>query len=188
MANGTSSAAAVGAHMPASLTLDDLAAMAVADEYGHRYEMSPEGVLSVMPPAAVEHAILASRLLAWFLTHGWRPDQVLQNCGLRIVTGDGTGGRVPDLTVWMVAPKIGGVWAALDDLQIAVETVSKGSEAMDHVTKRAEYAAAGIARYWLVDRDTTHTVIRFELAGDEYVEAGRQPLAWLLNTAPTAYL
>jgi hypothetical protein len=63
MANGTTSAAAVGAHMPASLTLDDIAAMAVADEYGHRYEMSPEGVLSVLPPAAVEHAILASRLL-----------------------------------------------------------------------------------------------------------------------------
>jgi hypothetical protein len=40
-ANRTASAAAVGAHMPASPTLDEVAAMAVADEYGHRYEMSP---------------------------------------------------------------------------------------------------------------------------------------------------
>jgi Uma2 family endonuclease len=188
MANGTTSAAAVGAHMPASLTLDDIAAMAVADEYGHRYEMSPEGVLSVMPPAAVEHAILASRLLVWFVTHGWRPDQVLQNCGLRIPTSDGTGGRVPDLTVWDQAPKTGEIWATVERLQVAIEIVSKGSEAMDHVTKRAEYAAAGIARYWLVDRDNANTVIRFGLAGHDYVEAGRQPLAWLLSTDPRDHL
>jgi hypothetical protein len=43
-------AEAVGRHMPAVVTLDDLAAMTDADSYGHRYEMSPQGALSVMPP------------------------------------------------------------------------------------------------------------------------------------------
>jgi hypothetical protein len=61
---GVMSAESFGAHMPATLTLDDLAAMAAADEHGHRFEMSPEGVLSVMPPAGVAHTIIASRLLA----------------------------------------------------------------------------------------------------------------------------
>jgi Uma2 family endonuclease len=174
--------------MPASVTLDDLAAMADADENGHRYEMSPAGALSVMPPAAVERAIFASRLLAWFLAHGWHPDQVLQNCGLRIVTEDGTGGRVPDLTVWNQAPKVGGVWAGVEGLRLAIEIVSKSSEAMDHVIKRTEYAAARVARYWLVERDAANTVVRLELAGDDYVEVGRQPLAWLLNTDPADHL
>ena len=50
------SAEAVGMHMPAVVTLDDLAGMNAADPNGHRYEISPEGVLSVMPPPDSEHA------------------------------------------------------------------------------------------------------------------------------------
>ena len=42
---GTVSAQAVGAGMPTQVTLDDLAARAAVDE-NHRYELSPEGVLS----------------------------------------------------------------------------------------------------------------------------------------------
>ncbi|MEU4679867.1 hypothetical protein [Micromonospora sp. NPDC023737] len=38
------SAEAVGTHMPAVVTLDDLAAMNAADLNGHRYETSPEGL------------------------------------------------------------------------------------------------------------------------------------------------
>lgn len=188
MADGLTGAAAVGAQMPATLSLDDLAAMADADGHGHRYEMSPEGVLSVMPPPGVEHAMIASRLLVWFVQHGWRAEQVLQNCGLRITTADGTGGRIPDLTLWEPAPDAGQVWAGVDGLWLAVEIVSRSSEAMDHVLKRGEYAAAGIARYWLVDRDAANTVVRYELDGGAYAEIGRQPLAWLLNTDPADHL
>ena len=88
------SAEAVGAQMPTQITLDDLAEMAAADE-NHRYELSPEGVLSVVPPADPEHALLVSRMFAWFLTHGYGPEQVVTDCGI-----DVGGGRVPDLTVW----------------------------------------------------------------------------------------
>ncbi|WFE31554.1 hypothetical protein [Micromonospora sp. WMMD975] len=55
------SAEAVGMHMPAVVTLDDVATMNAADPNGHRYETSPDGVLSVMPPPDSEHAIIASR-------------------------------------------------------------------------------------------------------------------------------
>jgi hypothetical protein len=44
------SAETVGLHMPAVVSLDDLAAMNAADTKGHRYETSPEGMLFVMPP------------------------------------------------------------------------------------------------------------------------------------------
>jgi Uma2 family endonuclease len=158
------SAETFGAHMPADLTLDDLAAMAMADEHGHRYEMSPEGVLSVMPPAGVEHAIIAARLVGWFLVHGWPADRVLQNCGLRTSVGDGVGGRVPDLTVWSDSPTSGPVWASIDGLVLAVEIVSRGSEAIDQIIKKGEYAKAGIPHYWIVDRDSAHTVTMWRLA------------------------
>jgi Uma2 family endonuclease len=183
-------AAAFGAHMPANLTLDDLAAMSVADEYGHRYEMSPDGVLSVMPPATVEHAILASRLFAWFLAHGWSPERVLQNCGLRIVTGDAAGGRVPDLTVWSQPPQAGSVWAPVDGLLLAIEIISSGSEAIDQIIKKDEYARAGIPLYWIVNKDAGNAVTMWRLESSGYREAlpSPQPLAWLLNTTPEQHL
>jgi hypothetical protein len=43
------SSEAVGRHMPPVVTLDELTAMMAADEH-HRYEISPEGVLSIVPP------------------------------------------------------------------------------------------------------------------------------------------
>jgi Uma2 family endonuclease len=162
--------------------------MAVADAHGHRYEISPEGILSIMPPAGVDHAVIASRLLAWFLMNGWLPEQVLQNCGLRIVAADGTGGRVPDLTVWWRPPKAGGVWAPTEGLALAIEIVSKGSEAIDHVIKRAEYGEAEIPVYWIVNRDAANTVAMWRLEEGVYREAQTQPLAWLLNTSPDQHL
>ena len=51
--------------MPPVVTLDDLVAMMAADPHGHRYEISPGGALSVMPPPDSEHAAIASRLLVW---------------------------------------------------------------------------------------------------------------------------
>lgn len=54
--------------MPPVVTLDDLTAMMAADE-NHRYEISPEGVVSTMPPPGYAHAIIATRLMVW-LTQG----------------------------------------------------------------------------------------------------------------------
>jgi hypothetical protein len=78
------SAEAIGRHFPAVVTLDDLAAMNTADRYGHRFELSPEGALSVMPPLDSEHAAIASRLFAWLILAGWPADQLLQAVGVKI--------------------------------------------------------------------------------------------------------
>jgi hypothetical protein len=69
------SAEIVGRHMPSVVTLDDLAAMIAADVHGHRYEISPEGTLSVLPPPDSEHAAIASRLLVWLAMAGWPAEQ-----------------------------------------------------------------------------------------------------------------
>src|SRR3954462_8253953 len=117
------SAETVGMHMPAVVTLDDLAAMISADTHGHRYEMSPEGALFVMPPPDSEHAAIASRLLVWLAVAGWPAEQVLQAAGIRISGPHGDGGRVPDLTLWS-KPQARSVWLALTDLLLVVEIVS----------------------------------------------------------------
>ncbi|MEU8818311.1 Uma2 family endonuclease [Actinoplanes sp. NPDC048796] len=182
------SAETVGMHMPAMVTLDDLAAMNAADPNGHRYETSPEGVLSVMPPADSEHAQIASRLFAWLLVAGWPPEQILQVAGVRVPGTGQDGGRIPDLSVWDKPPPRA-VWLAVTDLLLVIEIVSPGSEAMDEVTKRREYAIAGIPQYWVVDRDDAHTVTLYQLSADAtYAERAKMPLAWLLQTSPADHL
>ncbi|NJP32880.1 Uma2 family endonuclease [Micromonospora thermarum] len=182
------SAEAVGRHMPAVVTLEDLAAMNAADPNGHRYETSPEGVLSVMPPPDSEHAMIASRLMAWLIIAGWPAEQVLQAAGLRVPGRDGVGGRIPDLTVWRKPPPRS-VWSVAADVALVVEIVSPGSEAIDSVTKVREYAAAGIPRYWMVDRDSGQTVTLYRLSErGHYEEQARMPLSWLLQTAPGEHL
>lgn len=173
------SATTVGAEMPAVITLDDVAAMAAADE-NHRYELSREGVLSIMPPATPEHALIVSRLMHWLYRHGFEPEQVTADCGI-----DVGGGRQPDLTVWAKDKpprRARSSYAGLDGLLLAIEVVSQDSELTDRVIKKAEYSAAGIPRYWVIDRDRGNTVQMYQLAAGEYqlVQEPRS-LAWLLN-------
>ena len=182
------SAEAVGMHMPAVVTLDDLSAMNAADPYGHRYETSPEGVLSVMLPPDSEHATIASRLFAWLIMAGWPADQVLQVAGIRVPGPAGDGGRIPDLSIWRKPPPAG-VWLAVDHLLLVIEIVSPGSEALDEVTKRREYAAAGIPQYWVVNRDAAQTTTLYRLTSDgAYQERAKMPLAWLLQTTPADHI
>jgi len=177
------SAEAVGRHMPPIVTLDDLTAMMTADGH-HRYEISPEGVLSVMPPPGYAHAIIATRLMVSLAAAGVQADRIPQAVGLRIPGRDGgVGGRILDLIVWSKA-QADGVWLPVTDVLLVVEIVSPGSEGTDTVTKRSEYALAGIPQYWIIDQDAAQTVTMHRLDGDQYATRATMPLAWLLNTRP----
>jgi Uma2 family endonuclease len=183
---GNMSAAAVGRHMPSVITLDDLTAMMAEDEH-HRYEISPEAVLSVMPPARYLHAIIATRLTGWLLTAGVQADRIAQTVGLCIPGEAGTaGGRIPDLVIWSTA-QADGVWLSVDDVLLVVEIISPGSEATDTVAKPIEYAGAGIPQYWTIGQDPAQTVTMFRNDGDRYQPRATMPLAWVLNTAPAEY-
>ncbi|MEU7996427.1 Uma2 family endonuclease [Micromonospora sp. NPDC049060] len=180
------SAEAVGRSMPPVVTLDDLTAMMAADEH-HRYEISPEGVLSIMPPPGYAHAIIATRLMVWLAQGGVPADRIAQAVGLRIPgRGGGVGGRIPDLVVWSKAQS-DGVWLPAGDVLLVVEIVSPGSEGTDTVTKRGEYATAGIPQYWIVEQDPAQTVTMHTLDGEVYDVRARMPLAWLLNTSPAEH-
>jgi Uma2 family endonuclease len=178
------SAETIGSQFPAVVTLDDVAAMNAADRFGHRYELSPQGALSVMPPPDSEHAAIASRIFAWLLLAGWPADQILQAVGIKIEGPDGSGGWIPDLTLWS-SPRPRTVWLPLTDLLLVVEIVSPSSASMDQGIKVHEYAAAGIPRCWLVERDAVQTVSLHVLRADNtYEVATKMPLAWLLQTKP----
>ncbi len=173
------SAETVGAEMPAVITLDDVAAMSSADEH-HRYELSREGVLSIMPPGAPEHALIVSKLTHWLYVHGFGPEEVTADCGI-----DVGGGRQPDITVWAKGKpprRVRSSYASIDGLLLAIEVVSPDSKTIDRVIKRDEYATAGVPRYWIVDADRANTVHMFGLTDDGY-QSVREPmsLAWLLN-------
>lgn len=179
----------VGAAMPTQVTLDDLAAMAAADE-NHRYELSPEGLLSVIPPADPDHALLVSRIFAWLVTHGYGPERVVADCGI-----DVGGGRVPDLTVWAEGRpprRARSSYAGVDGLLLAIEVMSDASEVVDRIVKKAEYAKAGVPHYWFVERDGGATVHRHTLNTEtgeyEIMPGGIQPLSWLLATSPGSML
>jgi Uma2 family endonuclease len=181
---------AIANHMPAVLTLDDLAVLNDVDQSGHRYELSPEGVLSIMPPPGLQHALTATRMMAWLLAAGWTAEQMAQAVGLRIPGRDGgEGGRIPDLIVWSTPPAPNTpVWLSSAGIALVVEIISPSTKAIDKGPKRNEYAAAGVPRYWTVDRDPAQTVTMYELAGDSYESNVVMPLEWVLNSKPTDHL
>jgi len=60
-----------------------------------------------------------------------------------------------------------------DGADLVVEVVSPDDPDRDHITKRGEYARAGIPEYWIADpRDATITVLTLPSAGGPYAVAG----------------
>lgn len=97
---------------------------------------------------------------------------------LALSGADGPGwSRRPDV---VVAPRTafdridrkGGMLAASEVL-LVVEIVSPGSRRTDHVTKRGEYADAGIPHYWIVDLSDLVSLLACHLAGEfGYADGG----------------
>lgn len=55
---------------------------------------------------------------------------------------------------------------------VVMEVVSPDEPNRDYVTKRAEYAAAGVPEYWIIDKDERRVVV-LRLEAGRYVEHGR---------------
>ncbi len=104
--------------------------------------MSAEAVGRYMPPV-----ITLDDLTAMMGTIGMRsaPRECCRSCRIPGKAG-GVGGRIPDLIVWSKT-QADGVWLSVTDVLLMVEIISPGSEAIDTVAKRTEYAGAGIPQY-----------------------------------------
>jgi Uma2 family endonuclease len=150
------------------MTPEEFDAIEEYDE-NYRYELV-HGVLVVTsfpaPAEAGANELLAHHLLSYRDLHpqGAILDDTLPQQYVRTRTGR----RLADRLIWTGFGRLPDV--RRDPPRIAVEFVSAGrrNRQRDYVDKRQEYAEAGIAEYWIIDRfQRTLTVIRNTPAGPE---------------------
>lgn len=122
---------------------------------------------AIMTPTDVGKNLDTTMRIALLLQHlrrdSWRP---LIGASLQTQSAPGPSARVPDLAV-VCAQSVGGGWLfKARDVALVVEVISPSSVETDWVTKREEYAAAGIPNYLIVDArfDDGPRLWLFELA------------------------
>jgi Uma2 family endonuclease len=120
------------------------------------YELE-NGELIVMPAESELNRRIAMFLVAYFLKRGISSDRLTMKTEVA-VSGARVSVRVPDLIVLSEEGAIALEGAnrsiVLMDMPpplLVVEVVSPNQENRDYRYKRSEYAARGIAEYWIVD-------------------------------------
>ncbi|MFF0608922.1 Uma2 family endonuclease [Nocardia tengchongensis] len=131
-----------------------------------------DGVL-VVAPQPPRHQLAVWRLAAQ-LERGL-PRRMAAMARIELLIDEGTPPtvRVPDVLI------VGGAAGAEHatrvrpaDVLAAIEIVSPGSRRVDRVMKFAEYAAAGIGHYWLLETEDTLRLLTFRLRDGQYVPTG----------------
>ncbi|MGH3912413.1 MAG: Uma2 family endonuclease [Pseudonocardiaceae bacterium] len=152
------------------LTIDEYAALGEVD---NGYTELLEGRVVVSPSPAPQHNYAVSRLLVQLSPQLPEHLDVIPDIDvdLQLCPPDGPGwSRRPDLIISQRSARTrvsaeGGIIRA-DEVLVVVEIVSPGSRRTDHVTKRHEYADAGIEHYWIVDLDQPVSLLAHHLAED----------------------
>lgn len=126
------------------------------DETSDRYELM-NGELVIMPPESELNRRIATFLFAYFLQQGIPSYRLTMKTEV-VVSGSRTTTRFPDLMVLSeeLATALEGasrstVMMDMPPPTLVVEVVSLNQENRDYRYKRSEYAARGIAEYWIVD-------------------------------------
>src|SRR5262249_51448455 len=147
--------------VPKLLSFEDWGAL--PEDHGAHIELQ-EGVLIVTPRPLRPHARAAFRIAKQL------DDQLPASLEAIIefeVCVDATFPptvRVPDVVITRKegpSRRLNG-----PDTQVAIEVVSPGSRRTDLVTKRSEYADAGIEHYWIVELGPPVTLTALHLAGE----------------------
>lgn len=127
-----------------------------ANETDTRYELE-NGELLEMPPESELNRRIAMFLLAYFLQLGIPPYRLTMKTDI-VISGPRVTARIPDLVILSeeLATALEGarrstVTVDMPPPELVVEVVSPGQEKRDYRYKRSEYAARGIAEYWIVD-------------------------------------
>lgn len=152
------------------LTIPEYAALGEDD--GYRWELQ-EGNLVMSPSPSPRHMLASGELRDQLTSQLPRRLRVVQDVDidLRLAASDQPGwSRRPDLivveqdAVERVDTEGGLLYAC--EVHLVIEIVSPGFRRMDYVTKRGEYADAGIGHYWVVDLDLPVSLLAHHLAGD----------------------
>ncbi|MCA1990552.1 MAG: Uma2 family endonuclease [Coleofasciculus sp. S288] len=137
-----------------TMTLEDY--LNYDDGTDTQYELV-NGELIVMPPESELNRRIATFLFAYFLQQGIPPYRLTMKTEI-VVSGSRATTRLPDLMVLSeeLATALSGasrstVIADMPPPILVVEVVSPNQENRDYRYKRSEYAARGIAEYWIVD-------------------------------------
>ena len=146
----------------AKMTLADF--LAYDDGTNQRYELE-NGELILVPAESDINQRIASFLFALFLGLGVSSYRL--RIGLEIaVSSSRVGVRLPDLAVLseegaeeLVGAKRSIILMEMPPPCLVVEVVSSGQEKRDYRYKRSEYAARGIAEYWIVDPLTSQVTV-----------------------------
>jgi Uma2 family endonuclease len=144
------------------LTLDDVTYLRTYDEL-HRFELV-EGNLLVMPLPDAGHTAIVDRVAAWLGSRG-ADERVRTAAALRTAP---LSGRTPDVLVLWRPATASTDWITPAETALVVEVVSATSETLDRAVKPPEYARAGIAHYWRIERDGPSTVHLYRLGIDEH--------------------
>ena len=159
-------------------TLDDLAEV---DDEVHRFEVV-DGSLVVSPPPMAFHQAVSRRLFRQLDRQAPPEWEAVYEEYVRL----GTDGRQPDvalLRAGLSAPRRRAGYPP-QAFGLVVEVVSPTSRVRDRVHKRAEYAAAGIPHYWLVETEPDLLLVAHDLVEGAYRETARVAAGAAGLTAP----
>lgn len=166
---------------PAKITFD--AFLAYDDGTDALYELE-NGELIALPSESEINCRIAMFLLAHLLKLGI-PSYRLRMKTEVAVSGQRLSVRIPDLLVLSeeLAEAMAGASRSIVLLEmppplLVVEVVSPGQEKRDYRYKRSEYAARGIAEYWIIDPVQQKITLLEWVEGlyEETVYTGNQPM------------
>ncbi|MFH7242039.1 MAG: Uma2 family endonuclease [Spirulina sp.] len=168
--------------LPPPITFEDY--LAHDDGTDRRYELV-NGVLVEMPPERDENLGIARTLLLELIKH-LPADRVVWGTEIE-VTGRRATARIPDLLVHSEESKAAVASAPratvtrdMPPPALVVEVVSPGqaNRERDYRYKHTEYAARGIAEYWIVDPETRQVTLCQWVSGqyEDQVYSGDETL------------
>ena len=149
-----------------TLTAMTLAEWDALPEDGDRRLECVEGVVVVVPEPQLRHNVAGNRL--WAALEAALPPDLRAGTEVAVLLAPApVTVRVPDVAVLDADVAPGDHRFSPSQIHLVVEVLSPGRRRSDLVTKRAEYAEAGIAEYWIVDLDAP-SLTQLRLTGSVY--------------------
>ncbi len=132
-----------------------------------------DGVLEFLPMPSVHHQLLLGMLYGLFSEWARRNHRPLPLFAPIPVWVRRDKYREPDLLLPNAEKGMSDRFIAAPDLVLEIVSGDDQSQKRDFITKRAEYAQAGIPEYWIVDPETeTITVLTLPDSAQEYAVHG----------------